>query len=88
LKFYLYQFFIAFLGFIKTSTLPIPLQNESLHPHSLPQIQSGTSLLPTFHIDPPPEDNYGQLDYAYNHNLRINRYSSYPLPSRNDYWKN
>jgi hypothetical protein len=85
--FYLNHFFIALLGHIKTSSLPIPTSFESEHPHSLPQTQSGTSLLPTFRVDPPTQDNCGQLDYTFNYNSRRNCCSSAPLPSRNEDWK-
>ncbi len=86
--FFLDHFFVALLGYIKTSALPIPISIESQHPHSLSHTQSGPSLLPTFRVDPPSQDNCGQLDYTFNHNLRRNRCPSAPLPGRNEDWKN
>lgn len=79
---------LALLGYIKTSSLPIPISNESEHPHSLPQIQSGTNLLPTFRVDPPTQDNYEQYDYTFHQNFRRIRCPSAPLPSENEDWKN
>jgi len=70
------------LGYIKTSALPITISTASQHPHSLPHTHSSTNLLPTFHVDPPTQDNCQQLD-----NSR-NRCPSAPLPIRNEDWKN
>lgn len=81
-------FFLTLLGYIKTSSLPIPIPNESEHPHSLPQIQSGTYLLPTFRVDPPTQDNRGQLDYTFDYNSFRTRCPSAPLPSKHEDWKN
>ncbi len=83
----IWLFFIALLGSITTSALPIPLAIESQHPHSLPQTQSGTNLLPKFRIDPPSQDNSEQLDYTFNQNSRRNRSPSVPWPRRNEEWK-
>jgi hypothetical protein len=79
--------FIALLGFIKTSTVPLPFPIENQHSHSLPQIQSDTALIPTFRVDPPSQDVYGQLDCTYNHHSHC-RISSLSLPSRNKSAKN
>ncbi len=82
-----FVFLKALLGYIKTSALPIPISHEGQHPHSLPQTESGSNLLPTFRVDPPSQDDLRQVDHTFNHTPRLNRCPSAPLPSRNQDWK-
>ena len=72
-------YFIALLGFIKTSAVSIPIPVENQQRHSLPQTQSGIDLLPTFRVDPPSQG-------IHNHHSR-HRNSSVPLLSPNKPWK-
>jgi hypothetical protein len=69
------SYFIALLGFIKTSAVPIHIPVENQQRHSLPRTQSGIDLLPTFCVDPPSQD-------IHNHHSR-HRNSSVHLSSRN-----
>ena len=69
---------------MKTSAVPIPIPSLTQQTQSLPQTQSGISLIPSFRVDPPAREDSDELDCAYNHNLRRNRYSSAPSSSLED----
>ncbi|CAF1212879.1 unnamed protein product [Adineta steineri] len=67
-------------GFVKTPAVLIPQQSMMEQTQSLPQTQSGISLIPSFRVDPPAREDSDELDYLYNINSRRNRCLSGPLP--------
>ena len=74
--FVLLFFLVAPLGYIKTFALSIPMSSETAHPHSLPQLESNSHLLPTVRIDPPARDDRGQFEFP------LNRSPSAPISIR------